>query len=57
MPPRRTAINVTIEINGGNGLRGSGDVLTVTFDEDMNMISWSTKGVPGRIQGGGTTGR
>ncbi len=49
--------NVTIEINGGTGLKGSGDILVVRFDQAMNVISWETRGVPGRIQGGGTKRR
>lgn len=45
--------NVTLQINGPTGLKGTGNVLIIRFDENMNVLSWETSGVPGTLQGGG----
>ena len=46
--------NVTIDVK--DVLTGSGDVLIVKFDKDMNVLSWETRGGPGTLQGAGGGG-
>lgn len=51
--------HVTLDLNNGQAFYGTGDVLIVEFDKNMNVVSWETKGGPATIEakpGTGSTG-
>lgn len=47
--------NVVVKVNGDQGFYGTADVLQVTFDEKMNVVSWEAHGGPAKIQGAAKT--